>query len=39
MGGGGSLYITPDHQLVDSPDFPVGWKAGALAVREYLNII
>lgn len=39
MGGGGSLYIAPGQQLVDSPDFPADWKAGALAAREYLNII
>lgn len=39
MGGGGSLYIAPGQQLVDSSDFPADWKAGALAAREYLNII
>ncbi|WP_430613184.1 NAD(P)-dependent oxidoreductase [Flavobacterium sp. JP2137] len=39
MGGAGSLYIADGVQLVDSPDFPEEWKAGALASRDYLNII
>jgi putative NADH-flavin reductase len=39
IGGGGSLYIAPEQQLVDSPDFPAEWKPGALAARDYLDII
>ncbi|MDN3580395.1 NAD(P)-dependent oxidoreductase [Mucilaginibacter flavus] len=39
VGGAGSLYITPELQLVDSPQFPAEWKTGATAARDYLNII
>lgn len=39
VGGGGSLYIAPGQQLVDGPDFPEAYKAGALALRDYLNDI
>ena len=35
-GGAGSLYIN-DQQLVDSPNFPEEWKAGAKAARDYLT--
>lgn len=37
VGGAGSLEVAPGFQLVDSPQFPEEWKAGALAAREYLN--
>jgi putative NADH-flavin reductase len=36
VGGAGSLYID-GRQLVDSPEFPADWKAGASAARDYLN--
>ncbi len=39
VGGAGSLEIAPGVQLVDSPDFPAEWKPGALAARDYLNIL
>jgi putative NADH-flavin reductase len=39
VGGAGSLYVAPDIQLIDTPQFPAEWKAGALAAREYLNIL
>lgn len=39
MGGAGSLYVADGVQLIDSQDFPEEWKAGALAARDYLNII
>lgn len=39
VGGAGSLYIGPGQQLVDSPDFPAAYKAGALAARDYLDVI
>jgi putative NADH-flavin reductase len=39
VGGAGSLYIAPDKQLVDTEEFPQEWKPGALAAREYLNIL
>ncbi|SEO84346.1 NAD(P)-dependent oxidoreductase [Mucilaginibacter sp. OK283] len=39
VGGAGSLYVAPGLQLVDSPQFPAEWKAGATAARDYLNIL
>src|SRR5437764_4241275 len=39
VGGAGSLFIAPGKQLVDSPEFPAEWKPGALAARDYLNIL
>lgn len=39
VGGGGSLFVAPGQQLVDSPNFPPEYRAGALAARDYLNII
>lgn len=38
IGGAGSLYIN-GQQLVDSPTFPAAFKPGALAARDYLNIL
>ena len=38
-GGAGSLYVADGVQKVDTPNFPVEWKAGAIAARDYLNII
>ena len=39
VGGAGSLYVTPGVQGVDTPQFPVEWKQGALAARDALDII
>jgi putative NADH-flavin reductase len=39
LGGAGSSYIAPNLQLIDTPEFPAEWKAGALAARDYLNIL
>jgi putative NADH-flavin reductase len=39
VGGAGSLYVAPGVQLVDTPQFPEEWKAGALAARDALNFI
>ena len=39
VGGGGSLFIAPSVQLVDTEAFPAEWKSGALAARDYLNIL
>jgi putative NADH-flavin reductase len=39
VGGGGSLEAAPGKQFVDTPEFPSEWKQGALAARDYLNII
>lgn len=39
IGGGGSLFVAPNLQAVDTPDFPKEYYAGASAARDYLNII
>lgn len=39
VGGAGSLFVAPGVQLVDTPEFPVEWKQGALAAREALDWI
>lgn len=38
IGGAGSLEIE-GNQLVDGPDFPAEYKAGATAARDYLNTL
>ena len=39
IGGAGSLFVAPGVQLVDTPEFPADWKPGALAARDYLDIL
>ena len=39
VGGAGSLEVAPGVQLVDTPQFPEEYKAGAGAARDYLNIL
>lgn len=39
IGGGGSLFVAPNLQAVDTPDFPKEYYAGASAARDYLNEI
>jgi putative NADH-flavin reductase len=39
VGGAGSLEVAPGVQLVDTPEFPEEWKAGALATREVLYLL
>lgn len=39
IGGAGSLEASPGVQLVDTPQFPADWKAGATAARDYLNLL
>jgi putative NADH-flavin reductase len=39
VGGAGSLEVAPGLQLVDTPQFPEAYKAGAGAARDYLNIL
>jgi len=39
IGGAGSLYVAPNLQAVDTPDFPKEFYPGASAARDYLNII
>lgn len=38
-GGAGSLFVAEGVQKVDTPEFPAEWKPGALAARDYLNIL
>ena len=39
IGGAGSLFIAPNVQLIDTPEFPKEIFDGANAARDYLNII
>ena len=39
IGGAGSLYIAPNLQLIDTPEFPKEYFEGANAARHYLEII
>lgn len=39
IGGAGSLYIADGLQLIDTPEFPKEYYAGANAARHYLNTI
>lgn len=39
IGGAGSLHTATGEQFVDLPQFPAEWKPGALAARDYLNVI
>lgn len=39
IGGAGSLFVAPNVQAVDTPDFPKEYHTGASAARDYLNII
>ncbi|MGS2760697.1 NAD(P)-dependent oxidoreductase [Sinomicrobium sp. M5D2P9] len=39
VGGGGSLYLEPGLQVVDTPEFPAEIKPGADAARIYLEEI
>jgi hypothetical protein len=39
IGGGGSLFVAPNLQAVDTPDFPKEYHTAASAARDYLNII
>jgi len=39
VGGAGSLYIKPDLQVVDTPDFPAAYKSEALGGRDFLNAL
>lgn len=37
VGGAGSLEVAPGKRLVDDPNFPEIWKAGALKTAEFLD--
>ncbi|MBP6182637.1 NAD(P)H-binding protein [Flavobacterium sp.] len=39
IGGAGSLFVAPNLQAVDTPNFPKEYYPGASAARDYLNII
>ena len=39
IGGAGSLFVAPELQAVDTPDFPKEIYPGAAATRDYLNLI
>ncbi|UGU15541.1 NAD(P)H-binding protein [Sinomicrobium kalidii] len=39
IGGGGSLYLKPGLQVIDTPEFPAEIKPGADAARVYLEEI
>ena len=39
VGGAGSLYISENLQLIDTPEFPAEIKPGAEAARQYLEMI
>ncbi|WP_428229828.1 NAD(P)-dependent oxidoreductase [Flavobacterium sp.] len=39
IGGGGSLFVAPGVQAVDTPDFPKEYHDAASAARDYLNVI
>jgi putative NADH-flavin reductase len=39
IGGAGSLFVAPNLQAVDTPDFPKEYHTGASAARDYLNIL
>ncbi len=38
VGGAGSLEVAPGKQLVDTPEFPAGWRPLALAHRDAYDI-
>ncbi|MBE7175417.1 MAG: NAD(P)-dependent oxidoreductase [Mucilaginibacter polytrichastri] len=39
VGGGGSLFVAPGVQAVDTPEFPEEYRSPAKAARDYLNVI
>ncbi|WXL25148.1 NAD(P)-dependent oxidoreductase [Ectopseudomonas mendocina] len=39
VGGAGSLYVAPNVQLLDTPDFPAAYREGAEGARQALNMI
>lgn len=39
VGGAGSLFIADGVQLLETPQFPKEFRAGASAARDYLNIL
>jgi uncharacterized protein len=39
VGGAGSLEVAPGQQLIDQPDFPPEWKAGAGGTKQFLYLL
>lgn len=39
VSGAGSLEVAPGVQILDTPEFPEQWKAGATATRDALNVL
>ena len=39
VGGAGTLEVTPGRRLVDEPNFPAQWKAGALKTAAFLDLL
>jgi putative NADH-flavin reductase len=39
VGGAGTLEIAPGRRVVDEPDFPMEWKAGALKTAAFLDLL
>jgi putative NADH-flavin reductase len=39
VGGAGTLEVAPGQRLVDQPDFPAAWKAGALKTAAFLDLL
>jgi hypothetical protein len=39
VGGAGSLYVAPGLQLIDTPQFPAEYKAGAEGARQALALL
>lgn len=39
VGGAGTLEVAPGQRVVDQPDFPQEWKAGALKTAAFLELL
>jgi len=39
VGGAGSLRLPSGERVIDQPDFPVEWKAGALLTSAFLDLL
>jgi putative NADH-flavin reductase len=39
VGGAGSLEVAPGQQMIDQPDFPPEWKAGAGGTKQFLYLL
>ena len=39
VGGAGTLEVAPGWRMIDQPDFPAQWKAGALKTAAFLDLL